>query len=98
MAKRQNDSFSIQDLMKDVLTENNLSKGMLQMQIKEVWAKVMGNGVASYTRSVELKRDTLWVSLSSSALKQELGYGKDKIVSNINEELQKELVKSIRFL
>lgn len=98
MAKRQNDSFSIQDLMKDVLTENNLSKGMLQMQIKEVWAKVMGNGVASYTRNVELKRDTLWVSLSSSALKQELGYGKDKIVSNINDELQKELVKSIRFL
>ena len=55
MAKRENDSFSVKDLMKSFIKENNLSKGMQKMKIEESWEKLMGQGVASYTESVQLQ-------------------------------------------
>ena len=42
MAKRENDSFSVKDLMQSFIKENNLSKGMQKMKIEETWNKLWG--------------------------------------------------------
>jgi hypothetical protein len=55
----------------------------------------MGNGVNSYTKEVVLKGSTLYVSLTSAVLREELSYGKQKIIAMINEELRKEVVTAI---
>ena len=55
----------------------------------------MGNGVNHYTTAVELRNETLFVSLSSSVLREELSLGTSKIIAMINEELGKELVKKL---
>jgi hypothetical protein len=55
----------------------------------------MGNGVNSYTKEVVLKGSTLYVSLTSAVLREELSYGKQKIITMINEELRKDVVKDI---
>ena len=95
MAKRQNEFHSIQDLMKDVIKENKLTKGMHQLSVNEAWSKLMGTGVVSYTNSIELQRKTLIVSLKSSVLREELSYGKEKIVKMMNEELGEPLISKI---
>jgi len=95
MAKRENDSFSLKDLMGSFIEENNLKKGFQKIQIDEAWVKLMGVGVASYTSEVKLQNGTLIVRLSSSVLREELSYGKDKIVCMINEEMGEELVKKL---
>lgn len=95
MTKRENDSFSIKDLMNSFIKENNLSKGMQKIKIEETWLKIMGNGVVSYTDSIQLKNKTLIVKLSSSVLREELSYGKEKIIKMINEELQSSVVNKI---
>lgn len=95
MAKRQNESHSIQDLMKDVIKENKLTEGMRQLSVKDAWAKLMGNGVVSYTNRVELNGKTLIVNLKSSVLREELSYGKEKIIKMMNEELGEELISKI---
>ncbi len=95
MAKRQNDFQSIQDLMKDVIKENNMTKGMNQISVKEAWAKLMGNGVVSYTRNLELNSKTLIVNLTSSVLREELSFGKEKIIKMMNEELGEKLISKI---
>ena len=95
MAKRENDSLSIKDLMGSFIKENNLSKGMQKMEIEEAWVKLMGQGVASYTDAVQLQNKTLVVKLTSSVLREELSYGKEKIVRMINEEMGAELVKKL---
>ena len=97
MAKRQNEFHSIQDLMKDVIKENKLTKGMHQLSVNEAWSKLMGTGVVSYTNSIELQRKTLIVSLKSSVLREELSYGKEKIVKMMNEELGEPLISKIIF-
>lgn len=95
MAKRQNEFVSIQDLMKDVIKENKLTKGMHQISVAEAWAKLMGNGVVSYTQNIELNGKTLLVNLKSSVLREELSYGKEKIVKMMNEELGEPLISKI---
>ena len=95
MAKRENDSFSIEDLMQSFIKENNLSKGMQKIKIEETWSKMMGPGVATHTTSVKLQNKTLVIQLNSSVLREELSYGKDKMIKMINEEMGVELVSKL---
>jgi len=95
MAKRQNEFHSIQDLMKDVIKENKLTKGIHQISVKDAWGKLMGKGVVSYTDKVELNGKTLIVNLKSSVLREELSYGKEKIIKMMNEELGESLISRI---
>ncbi|MEI6866238.1 DUF721 domain-containing protein [Flavicella sp.] len=98
MAKRQSEYLSLKDLMGRFIKENNLSKGMQKISIKENWDSLMGNGVASYTDSIELRKGILYVKLSSSVLRQELDYGKEKIKDMMNEALGGEEIKKVMLL
>lgn len=98
MAKRQNEYFSLKDLMGEFIKENNLSSGMKKISVKEAWEDLMGNGVVSYTEKVELRNGTLFVKLTSSVLREELTYGKDKIVKMMNEHLGSNDIKKIMLL
>lgn len=95
MAKRENDSVSIKDLIPTFIKENNLSKGMQKIEIEEAWAILMGQGVVSYTTKVQLQNKTLVVSLSSSVLREELSYGKEKIIKMMNEKMGEVLIKKL---
>ncbi|CAM1344102.1 DUF721 domain-containing protein [Tenacibaculum amylolyticum] len=95
MAKRENDSFSIKDLMGAFIKQNKLEKGFRKIHIEEAWKKLMGAGVASYTNEVKLQNGTLIIRLNSSVLREELSYGKEKIIRMLNEEMKEEVVKKI---
>ena len=95
MAKRENDSFLIEDLMKSFIKENNLSKGMQKMKVEETWIKMMGPGVATHTNSVRLQNKTLIIQLSSSVLREELSYGKEKIIKMMNEEMGEQVISKL---
>lgn len=81
-----------------MLEENKLQKGIDQISVKEAWKTVMGKGVASYTNSVELKKNVLIIKLSSSALREELSYGQSKIITMMNENLQKTVINKVKLL
>lgn len=95
MAKRNNNILNIQDVLKDFVETNKLEKGLDKVNVREAWANLMGNGVNNYTTVIELKNDTLFVKLSSSVLREELSYGKDKIITMLNESLGKTLIKKL---
>lgn len=95
MAKRQNEFHSINELMNEVIKENKLTKGMHLLSVKEAWIKLMGKGVVSYTKEVDLQGKTLIVSLKSSVLREELSHGKEKIIKMMNEELGEKLISKI---
>lgn len=95
MPKRQNEHMNLGDALKEFIKENQLQKGMDKVDAREAWITLMGNGVNNYTQNVELKGETLFVSLTSSVLREELSYGKSKIIKMLNEELGKELVKKL---
>ena len=95
MAKRNNEHISISDALKEFVQTNKLETGLNKVNVADAWAKLMGNGVNHYTTAVQLERNTLYVQLSSSVLREELNYGKEKIITMLNEELGKEIIKKL---
>ena len=95
MAKRLNNESSIGDVLKEIIQVNKLQSGMDQVLVKEAWISLMGKGVNNYTKNVLLKGNTLYVELTSAVLREELSYGKDKIIKMINDELRRELIKAV---
>ena len=95
MAKRNNNILNISEALKDFVETNKLEKGLDKVNVRDAWANLMGNGVNNYTTAIELKNNTLFVQLSSSVLREELSYGKEKIITMLNEALEKEVIKKI---
>ena len=95
MAKRINDHISISEALQEFVQDNKLQKGLDKVNVKDVWNSQMGPAIEKYTTAIKLERSTLYVQLSSSVLREELSYGKEKIIKMLNEELGKELVKKL---
>jgi hypothetical protein len=95
MAKRQGDHKPIGNVLGDFIKTNRLQEGLDKVSVNEAWKKVMGKAIMNYTTAVQLDGDTLYVQLSSSVLREELSYGREKIINMINEELGKELVEKL---
>tara|TARA_B110001454_G_C12639025_1_gene400380 strand:- start:202 stop:486 length:285 start_codon:yes stop_codon:yes gene_type:complete len=87
--------LKIDSLIKFFIKENNLENGLETVEVKDLWYKLMKNGVANYTTDINLKNGTLYIKLKSSVLREELSYGKEKIVKLLNEKLKKDLIKKI---
>jgi len=95
MAKRFNEEQSVGDVLKQFMQDNRLQTGMDKIDVRDAWKNLMGNGVNNYTREIMLKGTTLYVELTSAVLREELSYGKVKIIKMINEELKREVVKDV---
>lgn len=95
MAKRLNDNNPIGDVLKEFIQANKLQPGIDKIDVRDAWKNLMGNGVNNYTSEIMLKNSTLYVALTSAVLREELSYGKEKIVKMINEELGREVVKEV---
>ena len=92
---RHNGNKSLEDIIKAFVETNNLQAGLDKVNVREAWINLMGKGVNNYTTAIELKKDTLYVQLSSSVLREELSYGTEKIITMLNESIGKDIVKKL---
>lgn len=95
MAKREGEHISVGDVLKQMIDSGKLKKGLDKVSVRDAWYIVMGDAVGKYTTDVKLDRDTLYVQLSSSVLREELSYGKEKIIKLINSSLERDLGKKL---
>jgi predicted nucleic acid-binding Zn ribbon protein len=94
--KRNFDSKSLKNVIGNIIdSSNKLNSGLNNIKVQNLWREVMGNNVNSYTNEIVLKKNTLYVNLSSSVLRQELSFGKQKIIDLLNKELGKTVIKKI---
>ncbi|MGA9590502.1 MAG: DUF721 domain-containing protein [Salegentibacter sp.] len=95
MAKRNNENLSMSEVLREFVDKNKLQQGLDKVNVRDVWNSQMGPAIEKYTTAIKLQGSTLYVQLSSSVLREELSYGKEKIVRMLNEELGKDLVKKL---
>ncbi|EZH73301.1 hypothetical protein ATO12_20075 [Aquimarina atlantica] len=95
MAKRHQEHQSMEEVLKSFVSDNNLQKGLDKVAVRDVWEKIMGPAITKYTQNIKLERETVYVELTSSVLREELSYGRQKIIDNLNDELGKVLVKKL---
>lgn len=95
--KRAHEEVALSDVLQNIIKGYRLDKKIDALDIVDSWKRVLGSGVSNYTLDVLFKKDTLYVKLSSAVLREELSYGKPKIISLLNEDIGKEIVKDIIF-
>lgn len=85
----------LSEVLKIFKNKRNLAKGLNQVEVKRAWEEQMGPAIQKYTVQVSFNKGTLYVRLNSSVLREELSYGKSKIIENLNQSLGQELIKKI---
>jgi hypothetical protein len=85
----------LSEVLKIFKDKKKLNDGLNQIEVKRAWAEQMGPAIEKHTLKTHLKKDTLFVRLDSAVLREELSYGKTKIINNLNESLGQELIKKI---
>ena len=93
--KRIGDNGNMSDALKNFIDANRLQKGLDKVSIEDAWHSVMGNAISKYTTAIKLDREILYVQLSSSVLREELNYGKTKIIDMINLEMGKQIITKL---
>tara|TARA_B100001057_G_scaffold483435_1_gene560204 strand:- start:641 stop:943 length:303 start_codon:yes stop_codon:yes gene_type:complete len=87
----------ISKVLDDIVHSKALKTGLTNAKVNQLWPKLMGKNIDSYTDKIIVKNKTLTVSLTSAPLREELTYGKDKIIKMINEETGIKLIEKIIF-
>ena len=95
---RFNEANSIRSIIQKVTSSKLLGGGLKKVFLSKVWFNVAGRNVSQYTGNIYIKNNTLYLKINSSALKQELSYGKDKIIENFNKEIGTNEIKKIIFI
>lgn len=91
-------SVSIGEALISFIRESGLEQSVLDVQIEEVWPKVMGETVRKLTRSVEVKDGVLIVRVNSAALKAQLFENRFELVRKLNEAVGAPALRDCRIL
>lgn len=84
--------------MIDFLRESGLEQSVMDVQIEEIWPRVMGQTVRNLTRSIEVKDGMLIVRVNSAALKAQLFENRFELIRKLNEAVGAPALKDCRIL
>jgi predicted nucleic acid-binding Zn ribbon protein len=90
------DGKSISEVLKSYTKGAKIDQKMLEFALMEQWESIVGKMISKHTTELELKGTTLYISIDSSPLKQELMYHRSTLISKINRYFSGPIVR--RFL
>ena len=91
------DVIQIKDLILRNLRAQGLETPLLQKRLMDAWPTVMGETIASYTGSLFIRNQTLFVHLTSPALRADLSMQRTEIVKKLNASVGEQVIADIRF-
>ncbi|MCP4457145.1 MAG: DUF721 domain-containing protein [Cytophagales bacterium] len=95
---KKKDPKSFKDALGQFLKQEHLDEKFDQQQLIQSWERIMGRTVKARTTKMYFRDGTLFVELSSAALKQELNNSRQLILERIEEHLGKKVMADVRFL
>ena len=91
------DVNNIKDLILKNLRAQGLETPLLQKRLIDSWAEVAGQTVANYTDGLFIKNQTLFVHLTSPALRADLQMMRTELVRKLNAHVGSQVIADIRF-
>jgi len=88
---------TLKEVLEQMVQTYNMEPKMIQANLKGQWEEIMGAVVAKHTERLILNKKCLYLKMSSAPLKQELFYGREQLVTRINEHFGKEVVEMVIF-
>lgn len=94
--KRQN-ALPIGDMIRRFLREEGLESPLNEYRLIQAWETVLGRAIARYTGQMYIKNQTLYVHLTSPALRQNLQMSRQSLVKRLNEAVGAQVIVDIVF-
>lgn len=91
----RNNEKVLKDAIEEMLSVYKLKGKLNEVKVIGAWEKVMGKMVANRTTDIYISGRKLFVKLNSSVLREELSYGKEKIVKLLNDEAQEKVIDEV---
>ncbi|TND08947.1 MAG: hypothetical protein FD123_1801 [Bacteroidetes bacterium] len=87
--------YTLKEAIEAMLHAYKLDGKLSEVKLIGTWEKVMGPAIQKYTRKIFIRNRVLYVELASAVLREELSYGKSKIVQSLNEECGGQIIDDI---
>ncbi len=88
---------SIAELLRSNLRRQGLETPLLQKRLVEAWPSVAGSVIVRYTTNAYIRNQTLFVHLSSPALRADLSMRRKEFVDRLNAAVGSRIIVDIRF-
>ncbi len=87
--------LSMADAIQQFISKSRLKNGLASVQIEDHWKEIMGVTISKYTDKIQLINETLYVTTSVAALKNELLYQREVIKKQLNDKMGKVMIKNV---
>ena len=91
----KHNEHSLKDAIELLLKTYKLDDRLAEKRLVGSWENVMGAMIAKHTTDIYIKHQQLFVTLDSSALRNELILAKSKIVKMLNDSVGREVINEI---
>jgi predicted nucleic acid-binding Zn ribbon protein len=92
---KKGNEYTLREAINELLETYRLNTRLDEVKAVQAWEKLMGPAIARYTRHISISNRTLYVEITSAALRQELSYGKSKIITMMNEAAGSEVIDEV---
>ena len=87
----------IKELILRNLRVQGLETPLLQKRLIEAWPVVAGEAISRYTGNVSIRNQTLYVHLTSPALRADLSMQRSEYAKRLNDYVGSQVITDIRF-
>jgi predicted nucleic acid-binding Zn ribbon protein len=94
---RRTNTESIGAVIQKFLRLHGLETPLNERRLIDAWATVVGTPRAAYTKDLIIRNQTLYVSVGSAALRQELSMERSNLVRRLNEKVGATVITDIVF-
>ncbi len=95
---RKDNKQTLGEAIRSLISDFGMEEKLYAVQVEELFTDMMKGVVMKYVQKIKLSDRILYVNMNSPELKNELQYGKGKIIAHINEGMGKDYLKDIKFL
>ncbi|MBP3614493.1 MAG: DUF721 domain-containing protein [Bacteroidaceae bacterium] len=88
---------SISEIVRETCREEGLETPLNEYRLIQAWGQLLGSSVKNYTKNLFIKNQILYVTLTSSVLRQELMMNRRTLVHRLNEHVKAQVITNIIF-
>jgi predicted nucleic acid-binding Zn ribbon protein len=95
--KRSSNETPLKELIDKLMKAYQLDGKLNEMTVLEAWPEMMGIAVANRTVDIKIRNKTLYITMDSSVMRDELAHGKTIILHRVNEKAGYEMITDVWF-
>ena len=92
---RRTQTRLIGDILEEFFKRPYVARKIAEGKLPEFWREIVGEHVANLTHDVRLERGILYISVSSSVVRNDLFYRRDQLAQLINQRAGVQLVNAV---